>query len=254
MLLPLPHTQSSPTATRVQFSISGCITTIERRFPPSLHSYLPQMSWDDFCDQVDEALMPSNKAQRQAWSIGKCSIITFGIFVILQVIFYATLFTGHPLFPYMKENRILGFIPIYFMVGFLVFCFIIPWVSSCRLSVIQNSVIETLEGICKEYTARFPSLNIHYRHPIIEWEGSGDDARAVVKAHACIEFDISASTGYVNSTESFSPNLLMNTVAAPMLTTNVKTIAQRMAELESIRSILSDQEYKDKRDEIMSQV
>lgn len=247
---------ASPSTVRVELentriSTGLCVLKIDRRFPPNLQSYLSQASWNDFCHQIDEAFLPLVKAQSKSCSL--CLFVSFVILVPLIVV-QILVFTGQ--LQITTNTGIFRFFPIFIMVGGL-YLIIAGCVLSCHSSRLWNEAVERVNGILKDFSSRYSSLNIHLREIRESYTDSDGDRRVRIAGHY-IEFELPSATGVgMDSTVSYAPSMVVvqGTLATPVMNNpSGKTIEQRMADLESIRSLLSDQEYSEKRNQILSQV
>jgi len=250
---------ASPSTVRVEFenirfSSTGLCSSgrlkIDRRFPPNLQSYLSQTSWNDFCNQIDDAFLPLAKSQSKSCFL--CLFVSFVILVPLIVV-QILAFTGKLR---ILPNSSIRVVPIFMIVGFF-FVIIAACLLSCQHSRLLNEAMERANGICKDFSSRYSSINIHLREIRKTYTDSeGNQSERI--AGYFIEFMLLPSTTGVGMDREFSyaPSMVVQgTLATPVMNNpSGKTIEQRMADLESIRSVLTDEEYREKRNQILSQV
>jgi len=273
---PLPNSNFPPTATPnqlacVQFEVarSGCCfdpycscwsfeIKLDGRIPLSLSNYLSQITWDDFCNQVNDVFLPYYKARLKASILMTISLLALVALIITQIGIY----TGFVKLRTVTDDEWsysmdpVSAIPIFIIVAFVQLFFIIC-ISMCLTARVFTSSVLRINGICSDFSSRLPNLHIRLRNqdnpnnfllvrptsPYRDDDGVYHDAQYP----AYIEFELSSSYSMaIDTTISYAPTLVTNTTG--------KSIAQRMADLESLRSVLSDQEYQQKRAEILSQI
>jgi hypothetical protein len=145
--VPIPSMASSPNSMRVEFetirSSSGpCATVgfkIERRMPPSLQNYFSVMAFDDFCNQIDDAFFPFNKARNLSNILSLFSFLIFVILIMVQVLFFVGIIGGY--------STTFRFIPIFFIIAF-VLVLVIQCSRVCWITRHWNATVGKINSIC----------------------------------------------------------------------------------------------------------
>jgi len=239
----------------LQSSSSGCCSTvpmeckIERRFPPLLQNVFSSMSWNDFCNQVDEAFEPFQRARKISNLLALLSFLVFIILVIVQIVIFVGITTQER----NAHLQSIRFVPIFFIIAF-VLVFILQCFRACWVTRLWKTTMERINHICTEYNHRYPNLYIRFRNSQYMTTSTHGHHHHTTAFPAYLEFELSSSPNNTVTVDTYSPYISTATTTLASHIPEGKSVAQRMADLESIRSVLSDQEYYQKRNEILSQV
>jgi hypothetical protein len=234
----------NPNTTRVDFIIGGqkncgfnsAAPKIDHSFPKLLEGHTSAGAYETFCIRADEvleeiAVIKKSMARRLCRLSGIC--IAFSISVALYYKFFAA--DDWP-----------TWIPIVFIVGSIILpclCFILVFIDTHgRIAVVMT---KKLEGVLSDFCCQSSTLTGELKS-----ERRYTNRRSYVLAY--IDFTVESSSPYgLESGYGASPVLSPAYTGAPSGGTNH---AQRLADLEGIRSLISPEEYEQKRRDILSSV
>jgi hypothetical protein len=224
-------------------SLDGVIH-IDRSMPGILHQHMGQSQWNQFCDRIDSKLSelgPIKKQVRRALQIsGIVSLVTFGVIAGLLasgVFFRNKMYYLFPIFGILFAGA-----PI-----FIYFRMVSPVMTKVR------KALSDLEMVCSEESSKYSNLSFHLR----------DDRVYTGRSVVAINY-IEVSMGSAPSTENAAPvattnssgsfSLFSQMATGAGVSTGGRNVAERLKELEGIRSLISEEEYNQKRSSILSDI
>ena len=205
---------------------SGCLSNvkmfeIERTMPAVMDGYMMSHEWQEFCDRVDSAMEPMAKT-------AKIAMISFWLCFLGGVVAVAVFFTlfwkgdvSTSLFP----DLLIVVVPV------VVMSFVVTAIS-CYGSVIGQRVKQSIIQICEDTSNRNSSLSVHFREETYV-VGSGDNRST--KSNWYIEVSIKQDA--------------VSAVGVPS-----ESAVKRLEDLEAVRSMLSPEEYDEKRARILEKL
>ena len=224
---------------------------IDRTMPAIMSPYMNDYQWNEFCDKIDGALRPIKR-------LAKLTMMGFGAsFLISIAVFFAFFFSVHKSFsdsPFDEDNTGPPKIALLFILPVL--SIILSACSMFYVSAKAQQVLRDIEQICEATSAAQPQLSFHVRYERSLYRTGHDDYNSRTTQY--IEVSILQSTVVV----PMGSNPIAVGVATPVTTaTNTyggnnnpssNTVAERLAELDKVKNILSQQEYDSKRAEILA--
>mmetsp|Transcript_15399 Transcript_15399/g.27848 ORF Transcript_15399/g.27848 Transcript_15399/m.27848 type:complete len:186 (-) Transcript_15399:643-1200(-) len=136
---------------------------ISRTMPATLKKRISQTVWNNFCDEVDEALEPVNEG-KQRLSTAMMIYVAFEVFMIILSfgLFFASFNDSCSSHSHSCSSRsgFTSFIP--FIVAVLS-CFVIIPATWCWTSNFANEGLENVRKVCEEATVRNPGISFHVR-------------------------------------------------------------------------------------------
>ena len=239
--------------------------------PAVLTGRLTDTQWNQFCDDLDEALKPAAK-MRKVFLAGIILIpIIFIIFGAISFISFAT--AGQKQFDNFPNNTsssndFLGSF-IFFIIGGVVL-FVGFGILTCVMIKSKNSISSGLRKVCDQYSARLPGVSFHVRYESRLWSSgySGYHSDVHVSTTEYIEVYVAPSDTTTNVVVEppIAQAIPVPVPSAPTLTDDPevalgggrggekKSAAERMRELDRMKGLLTEDEYQRKRAEIMSDV
>jgi len=222
--------------------------TIDRTFPAILDGRLSITAWTEFCDQVDNTLRPVSDIKRR---LGK-SMKIFPVFMcipffIVPVIIFTSDF-------YAENFWLFYLIPVFSIALFVVY--------GCYMKKIMNelfAILEDLKRVCADTSNRYSDVSFHVREEFVYTGGrrstklnyiqvltSGPSASMMENGHINPAVPVTA-TPVFNSTF----NALAGNTGNGVTPGNSKSTVERLQELDSIKSIISAEEYERKKKQIL---
>lgn len=214
--------------TRIELSTSSgglCANAgIDRTKPAVLKPYLNDIEWMQFCNKVNGAIAPIHNSRR-------CALTLFGLtFVSFFVVIVAGFFADN------SPGPILFAIPAGMMaVTLLTFLF-----AAAKGKTVQSNI----QRVCDEISDKKTDLNFHVRY---EGHYRHGDIRSRGTQY------IEVSTGGATTTDT-SPAGMLAQLEALTKTNNPASAADRLAELDKMKDMLTEEEYNKKRTDILSAV
>ena len=230
--------QTPPGSSRIDIECnsSSCCdfspsNTLQRSMPAVMDGHFTSHQWTTFCEEIDEALTPVNKAARCSRIFNWIAIAAFlGCFLSTFAVIGGVM-TGAAFIAAFAIN----------IVGSLT-------TKSYTNSRRQEAIAE-MNRVCEDTSRLHPGLSFHPRKDT-QLHGSGRRLRA--RMYYYIEVSVATSTS-----NSSSPPVALATYTPETFAiagSQTKTPAQRMEELETMRQFLSQEEYDRKKAEIVASV
>ena len=192
---------------------------VDRTKPAILENYMSDMAWNKFCDDIDRSMQ----------SISGSGKIIFGFTIFTFVVFGAAMA--------LSFSGLLGDSGTYIFIlpalSFPAF-FVMVFLTMKRQKQMKAEVQQVLEDTSRTQ----PQLSFHWR------EEYGYSSGGNRRYNPYIE--VSISGGAVNPYTS---------QASPFVASSApKDVATRLQDLEKVKHLLTDQEYEDKRRDILNDV
>ena len=222
---------------------------IDRTKPAALQSYMDDKDWKEFCKKVDVALEPTNLATR----ISKGTIgATFLIFLIIIVIFVVgttTCFGNHSGYNNggpidCGPNPALFFVPVVMI--------FVSAATFCYAAIVAAGVQREIQRICEETSSRQPQLSFHVRYERHYYRSRGEHRSSTTQY---IEVSINRNNNSPPDTATLiQPAVPMgdDIPIANAVALSVGSPAERLAELEKMKQLITGTEFEAKRAEILA--
>ena len=236
---------------------------IDRTMPAILHGHLSAKDWTDFCNQHDEAAIPSI-GSRSLKSFPALPFVLVFIAAVVTVILSGRREATRD--PWSDSSFPVG-IPIgmFLLMGTLISSCICFGIVASRES---EKFIAALKRLCEETSTKQSSLTFHFKSESFITPSVSDrrEIRTVDKYYieVCIaettvdaspiaayydaEIAIASAPVHMSATEYYAPALAMSSSEAS------HSAAERLQELEKIKNLLTEKEYEQKRDDIIAAV
>mmetsp|Transcript_10940 Transcript_10940/g.19822 ORF Transcript_10940/g.19822 Transcript_10940/m.19822 type:complete len:223 (+) Transcript_10940:194-862(+) len=209
---------------------SGCcpnpnMFAIERTMPAVMNGYVYMISheWEEFCNRVNDALERMAKASRIAmytfWFNALACIVAVAVFMAV--------FLNHNIYDIGLSLLPIVIVPVVVVVSF------IGTGTSCYWAVIGQRVKQSIIPICEDTSNGNSSLSFHFREETYV-TGYGDNRSS--KCNWYIDISI-------------SQDAVAAAVGAPS-----ESAAKRLEDLEAVKSMLSPEEYDEKRARIVAEL
>ena len=212
-----------------------------RKQPPQLAAHMADVHWDKFCDSIDEALKPLDELRRRYRRQFSCALVAMVFFFLAFPITLTVVSvvvgdeTDHPI--WVTILFVLIFVGIMISFGILL--------SITAKTMIQaKKHIDEAREVCDDVSTHYPDLTfrIKFDHFLYMPKGGVDKNHSFnTKFHRYrienthyMEVTIADATKYVSDPFEYT-----------------ETTADRLVELDSIKPLLSDDEYNDKRRKIL---
>jgi len=212
---------------------------IDRAKPSILNPYMQDHEWEAFCDDIDAAMESVAKAM-------KCAMIFFGMtFATFCLVFLITFVVGFLLRSFITGAFfVLPVVSMFLAIG-----------SILNAAAKSSKALGDMNRICKEASDRHPSLTFRVRYERYHY---GYSFRTSGRRHPRTQTD-----HYIEV--SVAEEAVVPTVQAVVLPTEpisasaveegtAQTAQERMNDLESVKHLLSDEEYERKRAEIIASI
>ena len=243
--------QTPPGSSRIDIECnsSSCCdfspsNTLQRSMPAVMDGHFTSHQWTTFCEEIDEALTPVNKAARCLRIFNLIALAAFlgcflSVFAAIGGVMTggASSNTGFP-------NAVFAAFIAAFSINLVGSCVTISYSNSRR----QEAIAE-MNRVCEETSRLHPGLSFHSRKDT-QLHGSGRRLRA--RMYYYIEVSVATSTNNSSSVPVALATYTPETFA--IAGSQTKTPAQRMEELETMRQFLSQEEYDRKKAEIVASV
>jgi len=220
---------------------------INRTFPAILNGHLSMHTWNEFCNRVDEALVPANKAKKR---LGVGIKLFFGLsftLVLVQILLISV--DMGPSIPFL----------FFFAVAILMLSF------SCltaKMACSTSGAFEEVKRVCTEMSNRYPDVSINVRDqfvgPYILTTGPSSDVHTITNTRTGVSSMHYIEVSVSSSGDASEPTFNLSTMENGLNFNNgsgissQKSIAQRLEELDKARLHLTDKEYLDKRQAILA--
>jgi len=236
--------------------------TVQRAMPAVLDGRFTLAQWNTFCDQLDEALMPLNKSAKK---VGKGKI-TCVVYLVLFGLLFLSIELGWLYRP--------GFIIWrYIIFGMLIIIMLVQsYYSGNKVSRYTKESVDGIARVCQDTSLLYPEISFDVRHEtmVVGWVTTSRLSVFYIDAYVSgVNYKSAAATSFVQAFPaptapgaSLNLGTVKDTEAFPAptdlgtspLAQSSTTPAQRMKELDSMKSFLSESEYEAKRAEIMLSV
>lgn len=241
--------------------------SVSRSMPAIMENQMNQILWNQFCDEVDEALEPVNKAKKRLMTIMKLC----GIFDVSMIILSFALFMSSFNNSSSSSGGSAAFLPFVFAV---LSVFVMIPVNMWWAVKFSNQGLADLGKVCDKASAQNPGISFHVREEQ-HLRTQGNDVRVGRSNYieVCVKSDAMTGTilpGEMQSTPiakamaigpvassvpAFNPAVV---AAQPELDiesgTGKKSAAERMRSLDEMKGLLTEEEYQRKRAEILSDI
>mmetsp|Transcript_15981 Transcript_15981/g.15378 ORF Transcript_15981/g.15378 Transcript_15981/m.15378 type:complete len:223 (+) Transcript_15981:57-725(+) len=205
---------------------------IERSFPGILNGQMSESEWTNFCDRVDQTLLPIADVRRKK---RKMTLI----FILLMVIFFgvfAIFITGS------GGISFLPFLPVVIIAPFIInVCFMI------RMSKKARETWTQLKQVCEDESNRRSNVSFHVRDEKIYMGRSAMLLNYIECSVGTGNYGVTA----VPEVGSMFDQMMGNQSQA---TQDSRSVADRLKDLEGLKPILSEEEYARKRKDILAEV
>ena len=220
----------------------GCGTTpvtIDRTLPASLEPLISNSEWNRFCDYMDRALKPIEGIKQRASRLMLIAVCaSFFIFALIAIL-------GGSLF---KNNG--NIFPVFAVLGIL-FIAIPAFMSFCTWKVTEkemNSVIQDVQRVLNDESIRRSNISFHWREEVYDnyvYTRDVHDQRRTRTTHYYIECIIATATVPMGVAVPVQANVIDASAIG-------KTTKERLQELEDAKTMLTKEEYKQKKSEILA--
>jgi len=221
---------------------------IDRSMPGILHQHMGQSQWINFCDRVDSTLIelgPVRKKVRNALRIsGIISLVLFG--TIAGVFASGVVFRAGSYYVFPILGVLFAIVPTF------IYCrMIAPVMTKVR------KTLSDLEIICNEESSKYSNLSFHLRD---ERFYTGRRSSVVINYIEVSIGSVSSAAGgsnpigdpSANSSSSGAFSLFSQMATGAGVSTAGRNVAERLKDLEGIRSLITEEEYNQKKKEILS--
>ena len=219
-----------------------CSSGIDRTMPAVMSPYMSNYQWVGFCDKIDEAMAPINK-------LGKLTMIgfavTFAVFALVMIITFTSVSTGFD----DDDNFGSGGPNVFVFFALPAAAIVLTGGLSCYTGYKAQQVLLEIEDICKETSAAHPRLSFHVRYDY-HYRRNHNNHHSSSTSTQYIEVSICQDTTAMSTAVAAEP-VVAGVPLVESTTTNLSP-AERLAELEKVRHILSQEEYDNKRAEILA--
>ena len=240
---------------RIDLSSKGvCSAGIDRTMPAIMDPYMQDFEWKLFCDEIDAALRPVNMAQQL--SLGFFGL-TFVTFFIVMIVGFASFANDFGEFPDTEDSDNGSVAVLFVLPAAMIF---LGMAFTCFAGYKSSQALTSIQDICKDTSDRQPRLSFHVRYErtyFRSYSGMGHHDHGVGHHHGHVR---SHTTQYIEV--SINQNTSPLATHVPVATQNGNggavgnttgyTTAERLAELDKVRNILSPEEYENKRAEIIA--
>lgn len=228
---------------------------VDPTMPAIMKGRVAESEWKFFCEQVDEHLQGLK-------NIKKCFYIYVGIVVAGFLLTMVGIVLSFQMSPFGSTAFVLFLIPLGLMIGLIIF--------ACFLAKTANSTYEEVQRVCEEASKKQTLVSYHLRKDVVI-SGSGDHSNT--HRNSYIEISISdtpihqgttttnayatpgSSSAYTTMT---APSPYSSSAASPYVSNYASSSAtsteSRLRDLENIKHLLTSEEYRDKRADILATV
>lgn len=206
---------------------------IDRTFPAGLNGLMSTNTWNNFCDQVDTANEPLNKAFKMTM---KRPLLFFGVPIVAFAIMLVLAIFVNPL---LAVGLFGGLFVLLAGVAFFTF--------SSKFKVVLEARKE-LESVCENTSKQYSDISFHVRNERT-WNGHNRRSTLITYIEVITSNNTGPSDQAFDSTYSAFPIGVGAASAA-----NGKSAAERLTELETVKDIISTEEYERKKQAILSDI
>jgi hypothetical protein len=220
---------------------------VSRSMPVILTGHINELDWEDFCDKLDEALVPMEKVKQINFYVLIGTIAIFVFFFIIMIV---------ALFDFDSSKNYDGWW-VFMVVAVAVLMF--GTLGSALYTKSETMKARTaLRRVCDEGSKSHPGLSFHVKFQVFMWfSGGGKSTNVNSKMYNYIEVQVARQGPDI--TVGMAPvfvdepqaQLAAATVPRATAATGGRSPAQRLADLELIKEHLSEEEYKKKRTDII---
>jgi hypothetical protein len=219
---------------------------VSRSMPVILTGHINELDWEDFCDKLDEALVPMKKVKQFNFYVLIGSIVIYVFFFLIMIV--AT----------FNFDSIENFGAWWAFLAISLAVLMLGTLGTILYTKSETTKARTaLRHVCDEESKLHPGLSFHVKFQVYMWfSGGGGSKNVNSKLYNYIEVQV-AHQGpdiTVGMAPVFVDEPQARVTAAPVPTpaaaTGGRSPAQRLADLELIKEHLSDEEYKKKRTDI----
>ena len=227
---------------------------VSRVEPAALSQHMSSTAWNSFADQIDAALEPLDKIKHIARVATFVFIAGFLCFMILPFVSFAT---SDPWSGSSTGPTFLLFLigPLILMGGMVA--------TQCFAASRGRAAMREVEAVCEDISKQYSALSFHVRFEYFVYRRYG----------GYNSYGNNHTTYHHGGTSSYTTNYIEVNIAdveargvtrgdmgiasaPPLITASVvggaeRSAAERLAELDNIRGMLSDEEYDRKRKEIL---
>ena len=243
---------------------------VSRSFPSMLAGYIEPQQFENFCIELDKLLEPMQKVKNLTFNL----MIFMIVLVVLMFIWTLVQYANFDATDYSWDDNFW----VWWMVigGLIVF---VPLFCSLRISQVTNQVKNELKRLCDAESNKYPQIQFQVRFEAVLLGGGGGyghGRQPGFKTFNYIEIQMAPSALPQNPVQGQFPGIPVPMMAtAPGMVGGVyggthlqvptgvattdaagqsgepKSAAQRLAELETLKPMLSPQEYAAKKAEIL---
>lgn len=241
--------------------------TIDRSFPGLLSGAMSESEWTSFCDKIDETLAPTNSLRQQALRLLLSLLLTMVI-----VIFIYSLITSIGFSIGFRSSS--GILYVMYNVFWFIGIVIILVVNYRRVLPVFQKLQQNkndFEQICKDETKKRPNVLFHVKDELLSI-GSGENRTSIYYIECTVRtMGLGRHTGSqappppVAPTSLFDPkindepevavpSIVIPFVAAVAVSSGEVDVADRLKRLDAINDIITEEEYTQKRKEILAEI
>jgi len=212
---------------------SACIdnsVTIDKTFPPILVNRLSASSYSSFCDEIDRVLEPMSKITKD---LAVTNLVTFVIFIGALALFLVI-----TLMDFFET-----FIRLILIFGICALGSILSIYGRKLFASRQQDVINNLEQVCTRKSTESQQISFQL-NTNQTFEGFTRRGRARINSLRVLSISINVSPNAAAAA--------MDGFATTIMTPGGTSTAQRLQELEGIKSVITEQEYQEKRRAILN--
>jgi len=250
-------------------STPGNAPVIDRSFPGILSGKMSESEWTSFCNDVDKTLEPVGPIKGQI--MAKMKMLACGMFASFAVIAGITA-TG------ALTNSVGFYIyPVLFF-SFPLGIFCVSKRAFASVAGELRKVMTDLEEVCERESARRHDVSFHVRAQTFGGGGNNNRGRQINYIE-CSVGNAGSGAGAVNAMEAGQappvaypvgdPDINVSASAAPATTSIFSSLAlggsaqptaptistaTRLQELEGIKSLLTEEEYNTKKQDILNSI
>jgi len=230
-----------------------------------LAGYLPQDEWEKFLDKLDIDLEPAQAIKALTYKL----VIGALVFVVLLFVWGAIAYTNFDYSDWNSDNFY-----IFFFIAFGI-AVLVPLFSRVKISKVANAVKNKMKRTCDEYSNEYPLLAFQIKFDSVLIGGGGGDRgdhqyktfnyigiemapNAVPTAPVAGQFTGIPMMGMGPGGTGIgimTPGVVTGPAPAPPADTgDGKSAAVRLQELNQLKELLSEEEYAEKKQQILDSV
>jgi len=211
--------------------------TIDRSLPASLEPHISNSEWNRFCDYVDRALKPIESIKKRATCLLLIGVgASFFLFALIAIL-------GGTLF-----NSDVNLFPMFIVLGIL-FVAIPAFMSFCTMKEAEkemNNVIRDVQRVLSDEGIRRSNISFHWREEVYNaYEGTRNVHNQRRITHYYIECVIASAAVPMGVAVPIQASVVDDSAVG-------KTTKERLQELEDAKTMLTKEEYKKKKSEILA--